>query len=61
MSKVIHCRDAGFDCDAVVRAETEEEAMQIAAEHARTVHHVEVTPEVAEKVRSVMREEPASA
>lgn len=56
MSKVIRCREVGFDCDGVIRAETEADAMRQAAEHARTVHGVEVTPEVAEKVRAVMRD-----
>jgi predicted small metal-binding protein len=58
MSKVVHCRDVGFDCDGVVRAETEEAAMRQVAEHARTQHGLtEVTPEVAAKVKSVMRDE----
>lgn len=62
MAKVIRCRDVGFDCNAVIRAETEEEALQKAAEHAQTAHGLEnVTPEVAEKVKVVMREEPAQA
>jgi predicted small metal-binding protein len=61
MSKVIKCRDVGFDCEGVIRAETEEQAMQQAAEHARTAHGVEVTPEVAKQVRAVMRDEPAEA
>jgi len=62
MAKVIHCRDVGFDCDGVIRAETEEELLQMVAQHAQTVHGLEeVTPEVVEKVRSVMREEPAKA
>ena len=59
MSKVIRCSDVGFDCDAVIHAETEDEAMQQAAEHAKTAHGVEVTPEVAEQVRAVMHDEPA--
>lgn len=62
MAKVVHCRDVGFDCDGVVRAETEEEALQMVAQHAQTAHGLtEVTPEVVEKVKSVMREEPAEA
>ena len=62
MAKVVHCRDVGFDCDGVVRAETEEEALQKVAEHAKTAHGLEeVSPEVAKKVKSVMREEPAKA
>lgn len=60
MAKVVHCRDVGYDCDGVVRAETEEEALQQVAEHARSAHGLEtVSPEVVQKVRSVMREEPA--
>ena len=62
MAKVIHCRDVGFDCDGVIRAETEEEALQMAAQHAQTVQGLkDVTPEVVEKVKSVMREAPAEA
>jgi predicted small metal-binding protein len=55
--KVLRCRDAGFDCDHEVRAESEEELLQQAAEHAQTVHHVEVTPELVEQVKSLIREE----
>jgi hypothetical protein len=29
MTKVVHCRDIGFDCNAVVRAKREEAALQI--------------------------------
>lgn len=58
MTKVVHCRDVGFDCDGVVRAETEEEALQQVAVHAKEVHNLEtVTDEIVEKVRSVMRDE----
>ena len=62
MAKVIHCRDVGFDCDGVIRAETEKEALEMAAAHAEEVHGLqEVSPEVVAKVQSVMREEPAEA
>jgi predicted small metal-binding protein len=58
MEKVIHCRDVGFDCNGVIRARTEEEALKLAAEHAKAVHGLtEVTPEVVQKIKSVMREE----
>lgn len=58
MTKVVNCRDVGFDCDAVVRAETEEDALAQVAAHAKAVHNLEdVTDEVVEKVRSVMRDE----
>lgn len=62
MTKVVHCRDVGFDCDGVVRAESEEETLQLVAEHAKTVHGLEtVTPEIVDKVKSVMQEEPVGA
>jgi len=62
MAKVVHCRDVGYDCDGVIRAETEEEALKMVAEHAKTAHGLEeVTPEIAEKVKAVMRDEPAEA
>ena len=58
MAKVLHCKDVGFDCEGVVRAETEEEVLQMAAEHAQTVHGLDdLTEEVIEKVRSAIRDE----
>ncbi len=58
MAKVLHCRDVGFDCDGVIRAETEEELLKQVAEHAKTAHNLkEVTPEIVEKVRAAIREE----
>lgn len=58
MSKVLYCRDLGFDCDGVIQAQTEEEVLSQAAEHARTVHNLhEITGEVIDKVRSAIRNE----
>lgn len=58
MAKVVRCRDVGFDCEGVVRAETEDEALNQVAAHAKTVHGLEtVTEEVVAKVRAVMRDE----
>ena len=58
MAKVLRCSDVGFECDAVIHAETEEEVLKQAAEHARTVHNLqEMTEEVVEKVRGVIRDE----
>lgn len=55
--KVVNCRDVGFDCEGVVRAETEEELLRQVAEHARTVHGVEATPELVERVKRQTRQE----
>lgn len=57
MAKVVRCRDVGFNCDGVVRAETEEEVLNQVAAHAKAVHNLEtVTAEVVAKVRSVMQD-----
>ena len=58
MTKVVNCRDLGFDCEGVVRAESAEEALQMVAQHAKEVHGMDdVPPEVVEKVHEVMLEE----
>ena len=36
--KQISCRDAGADCDFLVRAETEDEVMRVAADHGCRSH-----------------------
>ena len=57
--KVVRCKELGFDCPGVVKAPDEDEALRQVAEHARQVHGIEqVTPEMADKVRGVMRDEP---
>jgi predicted small metal-binding protein len=56
--KFLRCRDAGFDCDAVIRAETEEDVLRQAAEHARTVHNLsEVSKQAVVKIRSLISDE----
>jgi predicted small metal-binding protein len=58
MSKVLHCRDVGFDCEGVIRAETEDEVLQQAAAHAAADHGVtDVTPEMADQIRSQIKDE----
>lgn len=39
--KELRCREVGFDCEGVVRAESEDEVLRQAAEHARSAHGVE--------------------
>lgn len=60
MSKVLHCSDVVGNCDFVARGESEQEVLQQAAAHARTAHEVnEITPELAAKVKSAIRDEAA--
>ena len=52
--KTITCREVGFDCDYVVKGETEEEVMKRGAEHAMKDHGMkeeDINPEFKEKVR----------
>jgi predicted small metal-binding protein len=55
--KTLHCSDAGFECDAVVTANSDEEVLNIAAKHAKEVHGVTVTPEMASQIKTLIREE----
>ncbi len=58
MAKELRCNDVVGNCDFVARGDSEQEIMQQATEHARTAHHVnEITPEMADKVRSAIRDE----
>jgi predicted small metal-binding protein len=57
MSKRVHCRDVGYDCDGVVEAESEKELLQKVAAHAKEAHGLhEVSAEIVAKVKSVIRE-----
>jgi predicted small metal-binding protein len=38
MTKELRCRDLGFDCDAVVTADAEDEILAQVAEHGQHVH-----------------------
>lgn len=57
MVKMLRCQDVGVDCDAVIRAETEEELMRKVAEHAKTVHGVtEIPADLVAKIKAAIRE-----
>lgn len=55
--KTLHCRDAGYDCDGVIRGNSDEEVMGQTAQHAREVHGVEATPEMSAQLKNLIREE----
>jgi predicted small metal-binding protein len=56
MAKLLRCRDLGFDCDAEVHAEDEDELLRIVAQHAREVHGVEeVDDAMVDKVLASIR------
>ncbi|MFL5616359.1 MAG: DUF1059 domain-containing protein [Gemmatimonadaceae bacterium] len=54
--KELRCSDVGFACDAVVRANTEEEVLRQGAEHARKAHGIENFDEATvKKIKSQIR------
>ena len=53
--RTLQCRDAGFDCDAVVQGETDDEVLAQAGPHAKEAHGVDVSPEMAEQIKSLIR------
>lgn len=55
--KDFHCKDTGFVCDYVARGDSNEDIMKKAAEHAEKVHQMSVTPELAQKVESLIHDE----
>jgi len=58
MTKVLRCSDMMPGCDYVARAETEDELMQKATQHAREKHGMQtVPPEVAQQIKSKIRDE----
>jgi predicted small metal-binding protein len=58
MAKILRCNDIGLDCDFVAKADTEEEILRQAAEHAAATHDMEEIPEDAlAKVRAAIRDE----
>jgi predicted small metal-binding protein len=52
--KVLKCRDAGFDCDHLMRGKTEDGVMRQAGEHAKAVHNMS---EISAEVRGLIRDE----
>ncbi|HOL70546.1 MAG TPA: DUF1059 domain-containing protein [Bryobacteraceae bacterium] len=60
MAKVVNCRQVGVDCDFEARGETEQEVLDRCREHARAAHGMqEIPPDLMEKVRNAIREEPS--
>jgi predicted small metal-binding protein len=57
--KTINCREAGFECDYIVKGQSEEEVMKNGADHVIREHSMkpeDITPQFKEKVRSLIRD-----
>jgi predicted small metal-binding protein len=58
MAKVLKCGDVNPGCNAEIRGDSEHEVLRKAAEHAKTVHHMEsIPPEVLSKVKTAIHDE----
>jgi len=52
----LSCREAGADCDFLIRAETKDEVLNLGGQHACQVHNLcEVTPEMKTKILERIR------
>ena len=56
MAKTMKCGDLMPGCDFEAHGETEEDILKAAAQHAKEAHGLDVTPELAEKVKSVIKD-----
>ena len=54
--KELRCRDVGFDCEAVVHGETVDEVMAQVGPHAEQAHGVNVTPELASRITTLVHD-----
>jgi len=54
--KQLRCRDAGFDCDAVVQADSVADVLTQASDHAEQAHRVHMTPQLREQLETLVRD-----
>lgn len=54
--KELRCRDVGFDCDGVIRGQSDDEVMRQAADHARQAHGMnQIDDATARQIKSKIR------
>jgi len=60
VAKVLRCRDLGMNCPKEIRAQTEEELLKLAAEHAEKDHGVPtsmIPPSIMAMVKASIKDE----
>ena len=60
MAKILRCRDLGTNCPKEIRAQTEEELLKLAAEHAEKDHGFPVSkipPSILAMVKASIKDE----
>lgn len=43
MTKEVNCREAGYDCDFMIRSENESELVDFVQQHAKDTHDTEMS------------------
>lgn len=56
MEKRLTCKNLGYECDYMVRDESEEQILKKFADHAENIHKVTFTKELRERAKSLIRE-----
>ena len=59
--KTFSCRDIGFRCDFAAHGETNDEVQQQVAQHARAAHGMSITPDLANRIQWLIRDEAKDA
>ncbi len=60
IANILRCRDLGMSCSKEIRAETEEELLKLAAEHAEKDHGIPVSnipPSLLSMVKAAIKNE----
>jgi len=60
VAKVLRCRDLGMNCPKEIRAQTEEELLKLASEHAEKDHGVPasmIPPSITAMVKASIKDE----
>ena len=52
---MLHCRDAGFDCEAVVHGATDDEVLEQVPPHVAEVHGQQLDPATVDQLRPLIR------
>ena len=55
--RILRCRDAGFNCDAIVREISEEEVVKTATRHAQEVHRILLSEQNVREIRERIKDE----
>lgn len=65
MTRELHCRDVGFDCDAVVVAESDDDIVRQVVDHAKEIHDMTdeqlSDPNMVEHIRNQIHDEDSLA